>query len=512
MKAPVCCIFILMISMLLTCDIRAQAPNILHDTLYSEVLQEKRALNIILPKDRYDQYEIIYCLDDLAEFLRMEWGFLHGEGFIPKNTILVGITNSRKNGADMRDRDFTPTSTGGVSGGADRFLQFFKTELMPYLQKQYKAQPSGHTLYGGSLGGLFVMYVFLTDPDLFTSYIAIDPSLWWDHYYLNKLADKKINTFSYAHNTLFIAGRKGGAFAYMGVAGMDSILRARAPAALDWTCIPFTNETHYSTNFKGFWEGLKFSYGGFYASTGGYNTSRKIYIKPTNGIVLKDKPFTLFSYNLHADRYIHYTTDGSTPDASSPTLQGEETPVVLRADATLHVKSIGKRPAYNREATAHLKTGTVVPASRRPEGIQPGGLHYTYYEGNWSATPDLKKLSPRKSGFADNTFDINQFSKTSSYYLVKEGFLEIAEAGYYIFEMGTGNENTKVYVADQLILGDHFQPGDGENYVLPLEKGFYPYRIVYFHQKDSGPLQDIYLKVPGRDDFPVPPEMQYGRR
>ncbi|SEW42707.1 alpha/beta hydrolase-fold protein [Chitinophaga arvensicola] len=508
MKAPIRLIFIITVTTFFACEAKAQAPNILHDTLYSAVLQEKRALNIILPKDTFNQYEIIYCLDDVAEFQRMEWGFLHGEGFIPKNTILVGITNTRKNGADMRDRDFTPTATGGVSGGADQFLQFIKKELMPHMQQQYKAGASGHTLYGGSLGGLFVMYVFLTDPDLFTSYIAIDPSLWWDHQYLNKLADKKINTFSYANNTLFIAGRKGIAFDYMGISGMDSILRAKAPAALDWTCIPFTNETHYSTNFKGFWEGLKFSYGGFYASTGGYNTSRKIYIKPTNGIVLKDQPFTLFSYNLNPDRYIHYTTDGSIPDQSSPTLKGEETPVALRSDATIHVKSIGKRTVYNREATAYLKTGNVIPASPKPAGVQSGGLHYACYEGE----PDLKKLLPTKTGIADETFDINQLSKQPFFYLVKEGFIEITAPGYYIFEMGPGNEKTKVYLAGRQILGAHFEPGDGENYVLPLEKGFYPYRVVYFHQKDSGPLPDIYLKLPGRDDFPMPLEMQYSKR
>src|SRR5204862_4773522 len=182
-------------------------------------------------------------------------------------------------------------------------------------------------LYGGSLGGLFVMYAFLNNPDLFTSYIAIDPSLWWDNFYLNKIAANKFDSLKVYNNTLFIVGRKGEIYKEMGIYGMDSMLHAKKPLGLDWTCIPYANETHYSTNFKGFWEGLKFSYGGFYASTGGYITSRKIVIKPKRGVVLRNVPFKFICYNLMSDVYLHYTTDGTIPTVKSPKLAGDETPV-----------------------------------------------------------------------------------------------------------------------------------------------------------------------------------------
>lgn len=275
----------------------AQEPKVVPDSFYSQILKEERQLHIVLPKNynptSTDKYEIVYCLDDITDFLTMEWGMLQWEGFIPKNMIMVGITNPKPNGVDMRDRDFTPTKTSDISGGAERFLLFFKHELIPFINSKYKATNSGNVLYGGSLGGLFVMYAFLNDPNLFSSYIAIDPSLWWDNFYLNKIAANKFDSVKAYNNTLFIVGRKGEIYKEMGIYGMDSLLHAKKPSRLDWTCIPYANETHYSTNVKGFWEGLKFSYGGFYASSGGYSTSRRIVIKPKRGRVLRDVPFKL---------------------------------------------------------------------------------------------------------------------------------------------------------------------------------------------------------------------------
>ena len=43
---------------------------------------------------------------------------------------------------------------------------------------------------GESLAGLFVMETFLLEQDLFDTYIAIDPSLWWNN---QKLASSAVS-------------------------------------------------------------------------------------------------------------------------------------------------------------------------------------------------------------------------------------------------------------------------------------------------------------------------------
>jgi predicted alpha/beta superfamily hydrolase len=483
------------------------------DSLYSQILKEQRRLHIVFPKN-YDptstnKYEIVYCLDDIADFLTMEWGMLQWEGFIPKNMIMVGITNPKPNGVDMRDRDFTPTKTSHISGGAAKFLSFFKTELIPFINNKYKGKSNGNVLYGGSLGGLFVMYAFLNDPGLFTSYVAIDPSLWWDNFYLNKVASNKFDSIKSLHNTLFIVGREGNAYKEMGINGIDSILQRKAPAGLDWTCVAYSNETHYSTNFKGFWDGLKFSYGGFYASTGGYSTSRKIAIKPKRGVVLKGVPFSLICYNLTAKTYLHYTTDGTEPAASSPTLAGDETPITLNTDSKVIVKSIGVREEYNRRDSGYFTVGEAFQSIPEPKNVKRGGLNYVYYEGTGDSLSDVKQSKPTQKGLADKSFDITKFNSNKTFAYVLNGYLKIDKQGYYIFEMGDGNDYSKVYLNNQLILGDHFVHGDGDVYMIPLKEGFYPFRIEYFHKKGGGDLQPIYLKPEGIEDFPISTDMLY---
>ncbi|MBS0028088.1 hypothetical protein ACTJJ0_06510 [Chitinophaga sp. 22321] len=293
---------------------------------------------------------------------------------------------------------------------------------------------------------------------------------------------------------------------------MNRILSAKAPAGVDWKFVTYTDETHYSANFKGFWDGLKFSYGGFYASTGGYLDSRQILIKPFNGIVLKDQPFALYCYNLMADTYIHYSTDGAAPTLLSPKLTGEETMLRINRDTKVILQSFGKREEYNRTVGAGFKMGTVLPAIAQPPGVVPGGLHFRYYEGAWDSMPDLRKLKPLQSGIAGKDFDLNKFPAQHAYAIVKEGHIAIDEPGYYIFEMGPGNDYSKVYIGDQQVLGMHFKAGEGESFMLPMDKGFYPIRILYFRPEKGERLQDIYLKAAMKDDYIIPAEMLYHRR
>jgi hypothetical protein len=287
------------------------------------------------------------------------------------------------------------------------------------------------------------------------------------------------------------------------------VLRRKAPKGLDWTCVAYRNETHYSTNFKGFWDGLKFSYGGFYASTGGYATSRKIAIKPQRGIVLKDVPFNLTCYNLVADRYLHFTTNGMEPTLSSPTLDGDETRISLARNSKVIVKSIGVRSAYNKLDSACFVVVEAFKSITEPKRVKQGGLHYACYQGAWDSFPDLKKSRPVKQGIADKDFDVNKFTADINFACIMTGYIKIEHPGYYILEMGKGNDHSRVFLNDRQVLGNHFIRDEGENYLVPLQAGFYPFRIEYFHKNGEGDLAPIYLKPEGKEDFAIPAEMLF---
>lgn len=160
------------------------------DEIQSNVLAEKRVLNIYLPEG-YNQkdttkYPVIYLLDGSADedFIHIV-GLVQFNSFewinqIPKS-IVVGIAT-----VDRR-RDFTfPTTIKKdlkafpTSGHSDKFISFIEKELQAYIQTKYKAN-NDKTIIGQSLGGLFATEVLLKKPTLFNKYIIISPSLWWDN-------------------------------------------------------------------------------------------------------------------------------------------------------------------------------------------------------------------------------------------------------------------------------------------------------------------------------------------
>jgi uncharacterized protein len=167
----------------------AVTPLNIGDTfsITSKVLSEHRRINVYIPKEYFDnadaRFPVLYMPDG-----GVHEDFLHIAGLVQigalnwsmRPFILVGIENTdRKRDltgptSSPRDQEISPTI-----GGSKAFRTFFREELMPSIDMAYRT--SGETaIIGESLAGLFVVEVLLNEPDLFTSYIAIDPSLWWD--------------------------------------------------------------------------------------------------------------------------------------------------------------------------------------------------------------------------------------------------------------------------------------------------------------------------------------------
>ncbi len=190
---------------------------------------------------------------------------------------------------------------------------------------------------------------------------AVDPSLWWDHGHVNTLYADRLANLKGLQNSLWIAGREGYPYQFMGTAAIDAILRTKAPAELTWMCVPYSNETHFSLLYKGLWDGLKFSYGGYYGKRG-------IELKPMNGIVLKDKPFDLWCYNLLADRYIRYSTDSTEPASTAASISFENK-LSFNSTTTFTAKSFAVRDEYCARVSQTGRERRFSNSARN--GIQP---------------------------------------------------------------------------------------------------------------------------------------------
>jgi predicted alpha/beta superfamily hydrolase len=115
--------------------------------LQSEIVKQEYQLLIKTPADYGESdktYPVIYFLDAQWDFPLMvsTYGQSYYDGFIPE-AILVGIQWGGENPDPnvLRARDFTPSSMTGVphSGGAAKFLQFIKQELIPFIGSEYQS-------------------------------------------------------------------------------------------------------------------------------------------------------------------------------------------------------------------------------------------------------------------------------------------------------------------------------------------------------------------------------------
>ncbi|MGB3181515.1 MAG: alpha/beta hydrolase-fold protein [Cyclobacteriaceae bacterium] len=157
-------------------------------TFHSESLAEERTLNIYLPTDYTPdsvRYHVIYLLDGSAHE-----DFIHIAGLVQfanypwvkmaPPAIVVGIENVDR----YRDFTFKPTKQEFIDefpgqGKSAPFISFLKEEVIPLVKSRY-ATDTTSTIIGQSLGGLLATEVLFTYPDLFSNYIIISPSLWWN--------------------------------------------------------------------------------------------------------------------------------------------------------------------------------------------------------------------------------------------------------------------------------------------------------------------------------------------
>jgi len=224
----------------------------------SAVLNEERTLLINLPDD-YDvsqrRYPVLFLLDGDAHFHHVT-GIVHF--FTVRNMIPPLIVIALPN--IDRTRDFSPTSIDKrlTSGGADRFLEFFQEELIPYVDSHYRTFPY-RIIIGHSLGGLFAIYALLTQPDVFNAYIAISPSLSYDNELLLKKAPAFLEKSPELKKFLFMT--VGNEPKYIPrLESFSKILEEMAPEGLEWKYTYMEKEDHVSITHRSIYDGLETLY------------------------------------------------------------------------------------------------------------------------------------------------------------------------------------------------------------------------------------------------------------
>lgn len=154
----------------------------------SAVLGESRPYLVHLPEgydtDTAARYPILYVLDGASQMSHtVESAALLARIGVAPPMIVVGVPSVN---GDTRHRDYTPPdmrldtdAASSPMGAADRFLTFLSAELIPQVEREYRASRP-RMLAGWSRGGLFVMYAGLASTALFDGRFAHSPALWRD--------------------------------------------------------------------------------------------------------------------------------------------------------------------------------------------------------------------------------------------------------------------------------------------------------------------------------------------
>jgi predicted alpha/beta superfamily hydrolase len=230
------------------------APLVIGETftVASRVLGETRRINVYLPPGYAEspgaRFPVLYMPDGgIAE------DFLHVAGLVQVSVgngtmrpfILVGIENTE------RRRDMTgPTESEQDKkiaprvGGSAAFRAFIRRELMPQVKARYRTTDET-AVVGESLAGLFVVETLLTEPDLFDTYIAFDPSLWWNNQKLVTGAAEILRKQPKLSKTLYLASSDEEMIPGV-MQRFVEILSKHAPPTLRWHYEKMPDE-HHST-------------------------------------------------------------------------------------------------------------------------------------------------------------------------------------------------------------------------------------------------------------------------
>ena len=239
-------------------------------TLKSTVLGEDRIVLVRTPAEyetNKTSYPVLYMTDGDAHIghTASTIDFLTRNGRTSE-LIVVGVTNTD------RTRDLTPVKSTNknaagnlqfpTSGGADNFLKFIETELIPQIEKQYRVQPY-RILAGHSLGGLFTIHSMITKPGFFNSYVAVSPSLQWEHGETLKRAEEFLKNQKEMKATLFVSlGNETGAIEESFNSFRD-LLSKTSIKGFEWQAEHMTDEDHGSVVLRSHYYGLRKVYEGW---------------------------------------------------------------------------------------------------------------------------------------------------------------------------------------------------------------------------------------------------------
>jgi predicted alpha/beta superfamily hydrolase len=133
-------------------------------------------------KETARRYPVVYVTDGYWDFEKLDAirGCLVFDKVVPEFIIVgLGYAGENLDYGTLRAWELSPVPLDGgpSTGHAAEFLATIETEIIPFVEREYRADPAHRVLAGASLGGLFTLYAMYSKPDLFSAWVAVTPAV-----------------------------------------------------------------------------------------------------------------------------------------------------------------------------------------------------------------------------------------------------------------------------------------------------------------------------------------------
>ena len=207
------------------------------------------------------------------------------------------------------------------------------------------------------------------------------------------------------------------------------------------------------------------------------------------------KRMVQLDYPQHAA--LRYTLDGTDP---GPDARLYKKPIQIKGGKTLKVRAFFRDGWQSRVWTSQF-------IRVKPEN----GVHFRYFEGEWTALPDFSALAPQKSG---RVYEITlaALEHRDDHFAVEfEGYFTIDQAGEYAFFLGS-DDGSRLFID-----GKALAENDGLHEIrevegrIRLQRGRHAIRVQYFQGTGWSRLE-IFYQPPNGAKQPLLPEMLFWQK
>lgn len=226
--------------------------------------------------DAARRYPVVYVTDAYWDFQKMDAirGGLVYDKVAPEFIIVgLGYAGENLNYGQLRSWELSPAPFGGggagASGHAADFLRTIETDVIPLIEREYRADPSFRVLAGASLGGLFTLYSMYARPGLFHAYVAATPAVTVGGDWLFGFEDDfaKANTSLQAR--LFVSGGGNESPAFLsGILRFNQRIASRKFPGLVYEFRIIDGERHAGMQLESYNRGLRFVFAPLAPETG----------------------------------------------------------------------------------------------------------------------------------------------------------------------------------------------------------------------------------------------------